>query len=122
MCGESGGIHLKVLLSRLIKKNLSVEYRLKLLDYLKDDMREVVERELREFTESLIVHKGDYAYEKAVECSFVLRQIQDDEAWREYITGLYERHSRKINLWREFKRVGVTVKRVKGVVGLEFRP
>ena len=112
----------KELLSRLIPKKPGVEAKLKLLDYLKDDMPEVVERELKEFTEALIAHKGDYAYEKAVECSFVLRQIQDDEAWREYINGLYERHSRKINLWREFKRVGVTVNRVKGVVELEFRP
>ena len=51
----------------------------------------------------------------------MIRQIQDDAAWREYITGLYGRHSRKINLWREFKREGVTVKREKGVVGLEIR-
>jgi hypothetical protein len=84
-------------------------------------MREVVERELREFTESLIEHKGDYAYEKAVECSFVLRQIQDDEAWREYITRLYERHSRKINLWRELKSKGVTVKRVKKDIKVDLR-
>ena len=84
-------------------------------------MREVVERELREFTEALIEHKGDYAYEKAVECSFVLRQIQDDEAWREYIKGLYERYSRKINPWREFKRGGVTVKMVKKDIKAELR-
>jgi hypothetical protein len=115
----------KELLSRLIKKKrdykFSVESRLKLLDYLKDEMREEVEKELKEFTESLIEEKGDYAYEKAVECSFVLRKIQDDAAWREYLKGLYERHSRKINLWREFKWKGVTVKRVKGAVRLELR-
>jgi hypothetical protein len=54
-----------------------------------------------------------------VECSFVLRKILDDAAWREDITGLYERHSRKINLWREFKRNGVTVKKVNGVIMLK---
>jgi len=47
-------------------------------------------------------------------------QLQDDTAWRKYIKWLYERHSRKINLWREFKRKGVTAKRVKGEVRLEL--
>ncbi|RCV63769.1 hypothetical protein C5S53_12360 [Methanophagales archaeon] len=51
----------------------------------------------------------------------MIRQIQDDAAWREYITGLYERHSRKINLWREFKREGVTVKREKKDITVELR-
>jgi uncharacterized Zn finger protein len=111
----------KELLSRLIPKEPGVEAKLKLLDYLKDDMPEVVEQELKELAEALIERKGDYAYAKAVECSFVLRKILDDAAWREYIEGLYKRHSRKINLWREFKRKGVTVKRMKGNVRLELR-
>ena len=109
----------KGLLSRLIPKKPGVEANLKLLDYLKDDMPEVVEQELKELAELLIERKGDYAYAKAVECSFVLRKILDDAAWQEYIKGLYERHSRKINLWREFKRNGVTVKKVNGVIMLE---
>ncbi len=115
----------KELLSTLIKKKrdyrFSAESRLKLLNYLKDEMQEEVEKELKAFTESLIETMGDYAYEKAVESSFVLRKIVDDAAWREYIKGIYERHSRKINLWKVFKRKRVTVKRVKGVVRLEVR-
>ncbi len=71
--------------------------------------------------ELLIERKGDYAYEKAVECSFVLRKILDDAAWQEYIKGLYERHSRKINLWREFKRNEVTVKILKLYTFLSVR-
>jgi hypothetical protein len=34
---------------------------------------------------------------------------------------VYDRHSRKINLWREFKREGVTVKRVKKDIKVELR-
>ncbi len=111
----------KELLSRLISKKPGVEAKLKLLDYLKDDMPAVVEQELKALAELLIERKGGYAYAKAVECSFVLRNIQDDAAWREYIEGLYERHSRKINLWREFKWKGVTVKRMNGNVRLELK-
>jgi len=115
----------KELLSKLIKKkcdyNFSAEFKLKLLDYLKDGMKEEVEKELKEFTEARIEEKSNYAYEKAVESSFVLREILDDAAWSDYIKSIYERHSRKINLWREFKRKGVTVKRMKGVVRLGLR-
>lgn len=108
----------KELLSRLIPKKPGVESRLKLLDYLKEDMPEVVEQDLKELAESLIERKGDYAYAKAVEWSFALRKILDDAAWGKYTKGLYERHSRKINLWREFKRNGVTVKKVNGAIML----
>ena len=75
----------KELLSRLIPKKPGMEAKLKLLDYLKDDMPEAVEQELKAIAELLIERKGDYAYAKAVECSFVLRKIQDYAAWREYI-------------------------------------
>jgi hypothetical protein len=109
----------KELLGKLINKRHSVESKIKLLDYLKDEMQGEVESELKELTKTLIEEKGNYAYEKAVESSFVLRNIVDDAAWRDYIKSIYERHSRKINLWREFKRKGVTVKRVNGCVRLE---
>jgi len=97
------------------------ESKIKHVYYLKDEMREEVEKELKAFTESLIEEMGNYAYEKAVRSSFVLRKIVDDAAWREYIMSIYERHSRKINLWKEFKRKGVTVKRMKEGVRLELR-
>ena len=44
------------------------------------------------------------------------------EVKREYIRGLYERHSRKVNLWREFEWKGITVRRrMKRAVGLGLR-
>jgi len=35
------------------------------------------------------------------------------------VKGIYEVHSRKINLWREFKKRGITLKRTKGMVEME---
>ena len=113
----------KEIMRRLIGKKkdyyFDAESKLKLLSHLRDEYSVEVEKELKEFAESLIEEKNNYAYEKAVECVFLLREMISKEEWEEYVKGIYEVHSRKINLWREFKKRGITLKRTKGMVEME---
>jgi len=113
----------KEIMRRLIGKKkdyyFDAESKLKLLSHLRDEYRVEVEKELKEFAESLIEEKNNYAYEKAVECVFLLREMISKEEWEEYVKEIYKVHSRKINLWREFKKRGITLKRTKGVVEME---
>jgi hypothetical protein len=111
----------KELLSKLITKDFGAESKIKLLDYLKEDYRGEVEKELKEFAGALIEKKDNYAYEKAVECVFVLREMIGKEKWEEYVKGLYEVHSRKRNLWEEFRGRGITLKRKKDMIELFSR-
>lgn len=96
-----------------------VEEKIKLLEYLKDEHREEVVRELKWLASSLINEKENHSYKKATECVFLLRNIISKEKWDEYVKGLYEGHSRKINLWSEFTRGGVYLKKRMGAVTLE---
>lgn len=99
--------------------NFDVEAKIKLLDYLKGDYKEEVEKELKELAESLIEEKKNYAYEKAAECVFLLRKLISKEEWESYVKELYNVHSRKMNLWLEFTRRGVNLKKKIGVVTIE---
>ncbi|KCZ72366.1 hypothetical protein ANME2D_00793 [Candidatus Methanoperedens nitroreducens] len=115
----------KGLMRKLIDKESSyyfdTESKIKLLEYLSEEYREEVEIELKELAESLIKEKNNYAYEKATECVFLLREMMDKEEWEEYVKALYGKHSRKINLWSRFKKRGVDLRMKKGVVGIEVR-
>jgi hypothetical protein len=42
----------------------------------------------------------------------------NEEAWEEYVKGLYLGHSGKRNLWSEFKERGIYLKMKKGEVTL----
>ena len=112
----------KRLLRKLIDKksdyNFDAKSKIKLLNYLKEDYRDEVEKELKEFAEALISEKSNYAYEKAVECVLLLRKIMGKEEWEEYLKKLYRAHFRKMNLWAEFKNKGVYLKVEKGVVSI----
>ncbi|SNQ59398.1 conserved hypothetical protein [Candidatus Methanoperedens nitroreducens] len=110
------------LLSKLIDKksshNFDANSKIKLLNYLKEDYREEVKKELKEFAEALIGEKSNYAYEKAVKCVILLREIMGKEEWEEYLKKLYRAHFRKMNLWAEFKKNGVYLKAEKGSVSI----
>jgi hypothetical protein len=110
------------LLSKLIDKKSNHKFdansKIKLLKYLKEDYRDEVEKELKEFAEALIREKSNYAYEKAVKCVILLREIVGKEEWEEYLKKLYRAHFRKMNLWAEFKNQGVYLKAEKGAVSI----
>jgi len=101
--------------------DFDVETKIKLLDYLKEDYKQEVEKELKEFAESLIEEKRNYAYEKAADCVFLLRKVMTKNEWENYVKGLYNVHSRKMNLWLEFTRRGVSLKKKMGTVTIEDR-
>lgn len=113
----------KRLLRELMDKKtdyyFDVEDKIRLLEYLKDEYREDAVRELKGLANSLIKEKENHSYKKAVECVFLLRRIMSKDKWDEYAKGLYEGHSRKINLWSEFTRRGVYLKKRMGAVTLE---
>ncbi|MFP3947036.1 MAG: SWIM zinc finger domain-containing protein [Archaeoglobaceae archaeon] len=114
----------KEIMRKLLKKNTDhfqfpVTSKIRLMDYLKEDYPHEVKEELKEFIESLINQKNNYSYEKAVKCAFILRKIMDEGSWEGYIKKIYESHFRKINLWKEFKSCGVSVKRDRGAVIIE---
>ena len=121
VCVDSGmELGDKGLLRRLIGKertrSFGVESKLELLSYLLDEYPGEVGGELKALAASLIEAMGGYSYEKATDCVFLLRDVVSDAEWREYVKGVYDQHSRKINLWKEFKRRGVVLKRRKGVI------
>lgn len=113
----------KELMRKLISQkrgyDFDVEAKIKLLDYLKGDYKEEVEKELKELADSLIEEKKNYAYEKAADCVFLLRKVMSKEEWENYVKELYNVHSRKMNLWLEFTRKGVNLKKKMGVVTIE---
>ncbi len=109
---------LRKLMDKKSDSNFDAKSKIKLLNNLKEDYREEVENELKEFAEALIREKSNYAYEKAVECVILLREIMGKEEWEEYVKKLYKANSRKINLWTEFKKKGVYLKATKGVVSI----
>jgi uncharacterized Zn finger protein len=115
----------KELMLKLIGKKRSydfnVEAKIKLLDYLNEDYKVEVDKELKELAESLIEEKKNYAYEKAADCVFLLRKVMDEKEWGNYLKELYNVHSRKMNLWLEFTRRGVCLKKKMGIVTMEKR-
>lgn len=121
VCVDSGmELGDKGLLRRLIGKDrtrsFGVESKMELLSYLLDEYPDEVAGELKALASSLIEAMGGYSYEKAADCVFLLKEIVSDAEWRGYVKGVYDLHFRKINLWKEFKRRGVVLKRRKGVV------
>ncbi len=76
---------------------------------------------MKAFAESLIEEMGNYAYQKAAECIFMLKEMVSKEEWREFVKALYKAHLRKVNLWDEFKKKGIYLKLAKGVVSMEER-
>jgi hypothetical protein len=115
----------KEVLHKLIDKKrgygFDVESKMKLLEYLKEEYKEEVAKELKAFAESLIGEMGNYAYKKATESVFMLKEMVSKEEWGEFVKALYKAHPRKINLWDEFKKKGVYLKLAKGVVSMEER-
>jgi len=121
VCVDSGmELRDKELLRRLIGKEITRSFgvgsKMELLSYLLDEYPDEVAEELKALASSLIEAMGSYSYKTAAECVFRLKEIVPDAEWREYVKGVYDRHYRKINLWKEFKRRGVVLKRRKGVV------
>ncbi|NMG82609.1 MAG: hypothetical protein GIS02_00160 [Methanosarcinales archaeon] len=121
VCVDSGmELGDKRLLRRLIGKertcSFGLESKLELLSYLLDEYPDEVAGALKALATSLIEAMGNYSYEKAADCVFLLRGIVSDAEWREYVKGIYDQHFRKINLWKEFKKRGVVLKRRKSVV------
>ena len=121
VCVDSGmELGDKGLLRRLIGKertrNFGVRSKMELLSYLLDEYPDEVAGELKALASSLIEAMGGYSYEKAADCVFLLKEIVSDAEWRGYVKGVYDLHFRKINLWKEFKRRGVVLKRRKGVI------
>ncbi len=112
----------KELLRKLIDKEsgyyFNVDEKIKVLEYLKEDYEEEVLREFKKLASSLINEMGARQYKKAVECVFLLRDCMNEEAWEEYVKGLYLGHSGKRNLWSEFKDRGIYLKMKKGEVTL----
>ena len=112
----------KELLRKLLDKEsgyyFNVGEKIKVLEYLKDDYREEVLKEFKKLVSSLINETGARQYKKAVECVFLLRDRMNEEAWEEYVKGLYLGHSGKRNLWSEFKERGIYLKMKKGEVTL----
>ena len=113
----------KELLRKLLDKesgyNFNVDEKIKVLEHLKEDYGEEVLREFKKLVSSLINEMGARQYKKAAECVFLLRDRMDEEAWDEYVKGLYMGHSGKRNLWSEFKERGISLKMKKGVVFLD---
>ena len=121
VCVDSGmELGDKELLRRLIGKertrNFGVGLKMELLSYLLDEYPDEVAEELKALASSLIEAMGSYSYEKAADCVFRWKELVPDAEWREYVKGIYDLHYRKINLWKEFKKRGVVLKRRKGVV------
>jgi hypothetical protein len=121
VCVDSGmELGDKGLLRRLIGKDrtrsFGVESKMELLSYLLDEYPGEVGEELKALASSLIEAMGGYSYEKAADCVFLLKEIVSDAEWRGYVKGVYDLHFRKINLWKEFRRRGVVLKRRKGVI------
>ena len=124
VCVDSGmELGDKELLRRLIGKERTYSFgvgsKMELLSYLLDEYPEEVAGELKALASSLIEAMGSCSYEAAADCVFRLKELVPDAEWREYVKGVYDRHYRKINLWKEFKRRGVVLKRRKGVVELK---
>lgn len=90
-----------------------------MLLHLKEDYGEEVLREFKKLVSSLINEMGSRQYKKAAECVFFLRDRMNEEAWEEYVKGLYLGHSGKRNLWNEFKERGISLKMKKGEVFLD---
>lgn len=111
------------LLRRLMDKEsgyyFNVDEKIKVLEHLKEDYGEEVLREFKKLASSLINEMGARQYQKAAECVFLLRDRMDEEAWDEYVKGLYMGHSGKRNLWNEFKGRGISLKMKKGKVFLD---
>lgn len=112
----------KELLRKLIDKEsgyyFNMDEKIKVLEYLKEDYEEEVLREFKKLASSLINEMGARQYKKAAECVFLLRDCMNEEAWEEYVKGLYLGHSGKRNLWSEFKDRGIYLKMKKGEVTL----
>jgi len=68
---------------------------------------EEVLREFKKLASSLINEMGTRQYKKATECIFLVKDLMDEEAWEEYVKGLYLGHSGKRNFWNEFKERGI---------------
>jgi hypothetical protein len=113
----------KELLRKLIDKEsgyyFNVDEKIKVLEHLKEDYGEEVLREFKKLASSLINEMGSRQYKKAAECVFLLRDRMNEEAWVEYVKGLYTGHSGKRNLWNEFKEIGIYLKMKKGEVFLD---
>lgn len=123
LCADAGlMLDDKKLLYRLIDEKSSydfdVEKKIKVLEYLQDDYQEDVIRELKRLASSLINQMGDLRYKKAVEYAFLLRKLMDEDKWNEYIMGIYGGHYGKRNLWKEFEKKGIYLKKRKGEVTL----
>ena len=121
VCVDSGmELGDKGLLRRFIgndrTRSFGVESKMELLSYLLDEYPDEVAGELKALASSLIEAMGGYSYEKAADCVFLLKEIVSDAEWRGYVKGVYDLHFRKINLWKEFKKRGVVLKRRKGVI------
>ena len=101
--------------------NYTIESKMKLLEYLEDEYEEEVERELIKLTRFLIEKMGNYSYEKAAECVFLLRKMMGRGKWDEYLKGLYIGHFRKTNLWKEFAKRGIHMKKKGDMVTIESR-
>ena len=111
------------LLHRLIDEKSSndfdVEKKFRILEYLQDDYKGDVIRELEKLASSLITQMGDLHYKKAVECVFLLKKLVGEDKWNEYIMGIYGGHYGKRNLWKEFEKKGIYLKKRKGEVTLD---
>ncbi len=113
----------KELLRKVLDKEsgyyFNVGEKIKVLEHLKEDYGEEVLREFKKLASSLINETGAHQYKKAAECVFLIRDRMDEEAWMEYVKGLYTGHSGKRNLWNEFKERGISLKMKKGEVFLD---
>ncbi|MDP2845139.1 MAG: hypothetical protein Q8N79_03560, partial [Candidatus Methanoperedens sp.] len=113
----------KELLRKLMDKEtgyyFNVDEKIKVLEYLNEDYWEEVLREFKKLASSLINEMGARQYKKAAECVFLLRDRMGEQAWGEYVKGLYLGHSGKRNLWNEFKERGISLKMKKGEVFLD---
>ena len=113
----------KELLRKLLDKEsgyyFNVDEKIKVLEHLKKDYWEEVLREFKKLASSLINEMGARQYKKAAECIFLVRDRMDEEAWEEYVKGLYLGHSGNRNLWSEFKERGIYLKMKKGEVFLD---
>lgn len=124
LCADAGlMLGDKRLLRELINEksgyDFDVEKKVRVLEYLKEDYQEDVIRELKRLASSLINQTGNHQYNKATECVFLLRSLMDEDKWNEYVKGLYEVHSGKRNLWKEFTNKGIYLKKRKGEVTLD---
>ena len=90
---------------------LKTESRIFLLNYLSVHIPEKVEGKVKELAEELIEQKENMAYKNAVECVRLLGNLINKEEITAYIKELYKKHYRKRNLWKEFKNIGIIVKK-----------